>query len=164
MSVSRYRALEWVCFRLWVWFMSTPCVFHAGTSEFSWYMAEVQEAMPDLASTFKASASWRSLIFHWQTNHRLKTDINGAWRGTALRDPTESHRKGCGVSFFAGRKWRSSNPISYRAHQGCLEAQVSYHGNILSEKSKISTVGACSQDCSFVAVTLIHIPWFLPPG
>ena len=60
----------------------------------------------------------------------------------------------------AGRDWRSRNVISHRAHPGCLEEQVSYHGDTLREQSDISVVRAHRGSlllcyCSFDSYALI---------
>ena len=63
----------------------------------------------------------------------------------------------------AGREWRSRSPVSHRAHPGCLEEQVSYHGDALREQSDISVVRAHSGRlllcyCSFDSYSLIFTP------
>lgn len=90
---------------------------------------------------------WHPLIFHWQTHHTVKPNISGSWKCT-LPTPAGEPEKVIWQRLWifnsvSGRECRieSRHPISHRAYDGCLEVQVSYHGDIFNEKKETEQFG-----------------------
>lgn len=105
-----------------------------------------QEAKPNHASTVKTSAQVTFINISLTNKSHSQAQRRWGMKMHCKGRPYKVTWQRLWMFYsVARREWRSLNPISHRAHQGCLEAQVCYHGDILSEKSEISMVRACSQ-------------------
>lgn len=105
-----------------------------------------QEAKPNHASTVKTSAQVAFINISLTNKSHSQAQRRWGMKMHCKGRPYKVTWQRLWMFYsVARREWRSLNPISHRAHQGCLEAQVCYHGDILSEKSEISMVRACSQ-------------------